>query len=69
MRQAPVQPHSSTRTVCGANPDPAAYVELEMLGPLKKMVAGDSIKRVSTYTLLRRREADPELEVRRLLIH
>ena len=51
------------------NPDPAAYVELEMLGPLKKMVAGDSIKRVSTYTLLRRREADPELEVRRLLIH
>src|SRR6266542_30433 len=49
------------------NPDPLAYVELEMLGPLHKMVAGDKITRASSYTLLRRREADPDLEVRRWL--
>src|SRR5439155_3214657 len=46
------------------NPDPLAYVELEMLGPLQKLIAGDSITRTSTYTLLRRTEADPELEGR-----
>ncbi|TMQ00436.1 MAG: hypothetical protein E6L09_06555 [Verrucomicrobia bacterium] len=51
------------------NPDPLAYVELEMLGPLQKLIAGDSITRTSTYTLLRRTEADPELEVRRILSH
>ena len=50
------------------NPDPLAYVELEMLGPLSKMVVGDRITRTSNYTLLRRREVDPDLEVRRLLI-
>jgi len=49
------------------NPDPLAYIELEMLGPLNKMIAGDRITRTSTYTLLRRTEVDPELEVRRLL--
>jgi len=51
------------------NPDPLAYVELEMLGPLNKMVIGDKITRTSTYTLSRRTESDPELEVRRLLCH
>ena len=50
------------------NPDPLAYVELEMLGPLSKMVVGDRITRTSNYTLFRRREVDPDLEVRRLLI-
>ncbi len=51
------------------NPDPLPYVELEMLGPLKKMVAGDKLTSRSTYTLLRRTEADPELEVRKLISH
>ena len=51
------------------NPNPLAYVELEMLGPLTKMVVGDSITRASSYTLLRRTEVDPELEVRKLLSH
>jgi hypothetical protein len=50
------------------NPDPLAYVELEMLGPLRKMVVGDKITRTSTYTLLRRTEVEPDLEVRKLLI-
>jgi hypothetical protein len=49
------------------NPDPLPYVELEMLGPLTKLVLGDKITRTSSYTLLRRTEVDPELEVRRLL--
>ncbi len=48
------------------NPDPLAYVELEMLGPLRKMIVGDKISRTSIYTLLPRREADPDLEAARL---
>src|SRR5438094_6426059 len=44
------------------NPNPLAYVELEMLGPLTKMVVGDNITRTSSYTLLHRTEVDPELE-------
>jgi len=51
------------------NPNPLAYVELEMLGPLTKMVVGDKITRTSTYTLLRRTEVDPDLELRKLLSH
>ena len=51
------------------NPNPLAYVELEMLGPLTKMVVGDKITRASSYTLLRRTEVDPEMEVRKLLSH
>jgi hypothetical protein len=42
-------------------------VELEMLGPLSKMIIGDKISRTSMYTLLPRIETDPTLEVRRLL--
>jgi hypothetical protein len=51
------------------NPDPLAYVELEMLGPLRPMKLGDKIERTSTYTLLRRVEAEPDLEVQRLFAH
>jgi hypothetical protein len=49
------------------NPNPLSYVELEMLGPLQKMVVGDKITRASSYTLFRRTEVDPTLEVRKLL--
>jgi hypothetical protein len=51
------------------NPDPLAYVELEMLGPLRAMKIGDKLERASTYTLLRRTEAEPDLEVQRLFAH
>jgi hypothetical protein len=51
------------------NPDPLPYVELEMLGPVRKMIVGNKITRRSTYTLVPRVEADPDLEVRRLLSH
>jgi len=50
------------------NPDPPAYVELETLGALHKMIVGDRITRTSTYTLLRRNEVDPDLDVRKLLL-
>jgi hypothetical protein len=50
------------------NPDPLPYVELEMLGPLHRMIVGDKISRTSTYTLLRRAERDPDLEVQRLAV-
>ena len=49
------------------SPDPLPYVRVEILGPLKKMIAGNRMSRASTYTLLRRSEFDPELEVRMLL--
>ncbi len=35
------------------NPDPKKYVELEMLGPLSEMKAGDRISRVNEYVLRR----------------
>jgi hypothetical protein len=51
------------------NPDPQAYVELEVLGAVLKMKMGDHILRRSTYTLLKRTEVDPDLEARKLYWH
>jgi hypothetical protein len=48
------------------NPDPQAYVELEILGPLRKVKQGEQIRRTTTYTLLKRTEFDPDLEARKL---
>ncbi len=50
------------------NPDPLRYVELEMLGPIHKMIPGTTIHRTSRYTLMRRTELDPELDVRKALL-
>jgi len=49
------------------NPDPAAYVELEMLGPLSTLRVGERITRTSTYTLRRRTEKGATDEARKLL--
>lgn len=49
------------------NPDPQPYVELEMLGPLQSLQPSDRIERTSIYTLIRRTEATPEAEARRIL--
>ncbi|MDQ3011804.1 MAG: hypothetical protein M3X11_13985 [Acidobacteriota bacterium] len=49
------------------NLDPLKYVELEMLGPLSQMKAGDRIERTNIYTLLRRREKSAEVEARRMI--
>ena len=61
-------PEEGASTGIYTSPDPLPYVELEVLGPLVKMKKGEQISRMSTYTLLRRTEADPELEARRLLL-
>jgi hypothetical protein len=60
-------PHQGASAEIYTNPDPLPYVELEMLGPLEKMIVGDQISRTSTYTLLPRQEFDPVFEGRRLL--
>jgi hypothetical protein len=49
------------------NPDPAAYVELETLGPLRRLSVGDRISATNTYTLSRRSQATAEAEARELL--
>ncbi len=62
-------PDRGASTEIYTNPDPLRYVELEVLGPLKKMIVGTRVHRTSTYTLMHRTEIDPELEVRRVLLH
>jgi len=49
------------------NPDPLPYVELETLGPLTTMTAGDRIERTTAYTVMPRSTSDPEMEARRVL--
>ena len=48
------------------NADPLPYVELELLGPLVKMAAGDKIEQVVRYTLGLRTGKNVDAEVRRL---
>ncbi len=50
------------------NPDPLPYVELEVLGPLQAINAGERIERSSAYTLRPRSTSDPEEEARKMLI-
>ena len=49
------------------NPDPLAYVELEMLGPLEILQPGDSASFACTYTLSRRTDSDPLAAAKRAL--
>lgn len=49
------------------NPDPKRYVELETLGPLATLRAGERMTRTNTYTLVRRTSADPAVDARRVL--
>jgi hypothetical protein len=49
------------------NPDPDAYVELEMLGPLENLAVGQQISHTVTYSLFRRTQPTPEAEARHLL--
>ncbi|MBM3846448.1 MAG: hypothetical protein FJ405_09205 [Verrucomicrobia bacterium] len=49
------------------NPDPLAYVELELLGPLRVLKVGDRIYQTNTYTLYPRRGLTPEAEAREVL--
>jgi hypothetical protein len=49
------------------NPEPLAYVELETLGPLATLNAGDRIERTTVYTIMARSTADAEAEARKIL--
>jgi hypothetical protein len=49
------------------NADPLAYVELELLGPLAHLQAGNRLEQVTSYTLFRRTEKDPAAEIDRFL--
>lgn len=49
------------------NPNPEAYVELELLGPLQILKAGEQIERTSSFTLVHRTEATAEAEARKIL--
>lgn len=49
------------------NPDPKTYVELETLGPLATLAAGERISQTNTYTLFRRTATSPDDEARRIL--
>jgi hypothetical protein len=60
-------PDEGASTEVYTHPDPLAYVELEMLGPISQMRHGDSTTMHTTYTLIRRREIDVQLEAARLL--
>lgn len=48
------------------NPDPAAYVELETLGPLQTLKVGDQLSSTNTYYLSRRVEKTVQTEARRM---
>jgi len=58
--------HGSSAEVY-TNPDPLQYVELEMLGPLHLLRAGESIEQVNKYTLHHRQAVDPDDDARRIL--
>ena len=49
------------------NPDPTPYVELETLGPLRALKAGQRLSATNTYTLLHRDGEAPEAAARRAL--
>ncbi len=49
------------------NPDPLAYVELELLSPLEPLRPGQTMAQTNTYTLFLRQEKDSVAEARRIL--
>jgi hypothetical protein len=49
------------------NPDPVPYVELETLGPLRRLAVGDVLSATNTYTIQRRQLKDPLAEANRIL--
>jgi hypothetical protein len=51
------------------NPDPLKYVELETLGPLTTMNAGDRIEQTTVYTVMPRSTPDLEIEAEKAFRH
>ena len=60
-------PDRASSTEIYTSADPLPYIELETLGPLHSMKAGDKIERKNTYTLSRRSKPTPEAEARSIL--
>lgn len=50
-------PDQSSSAEIYTNADPLPYIELELLGPLQRLVAGDKISRVQVYRLFQRSKA------------
>ncbi|MBL9175797.1 MAG: hypothetical protein JNL10_19800, partial [Verrucomicrobiales bacterium] len=49
------------------NPDPVPYVELETLGPQRRLAVGESLSATNRYSLFPRGSGDPEAAARRVL--
>jgi hypothetical protein len=49
------------------NPNPAPYLELEVLGPIERLGLGERTERTSVYTLFRRSSGDVWAEAQHLL--
>lgn len=49
------------------NPDPVPYVELETLGPQRRLSVGETLSATNRYSLFRRGTGDPEAAARRAL--
>lgn len=61
-------PDEGCNTEVYTNPGSVApYVELECLGPVSLLPAGGRMEFVTTYTLFRRSETDPDIEARKIL--
>lgn len=60
-------PENGASMLLATHEDPANYVQMDQLGPVKQMREGDELVQLATYTLMRRVEVDPELEAFRLL--
>lgn len=57
-----VYPDGGCLTEVYTNPDPLKYVELETMGPLENVGAGERIGRTTLYTVMPRRSPDVESE-------
>jgi hypothetical protein len=61
-------PDSGSSTEAYTNPTrTAAYVELELLGPLSTLPVGGRLEFLTTYTLFTRTQSTPDLEARAIL--
>jgi len=60
-------PDEGSNTEIYTNPDPLQYIELETLGPLVLLQAGDVIAHTNRYTLYRRTKPAAEEEARAIL--
>ena len=58
-------PNDDSRTEVYTNPDPLPYVELETVGPLTTLSAGDRIESTNTYALTHRTAQDEAAEARK----